>query len=240
MKYQNVILKNRKLIAIIAIVILLYIVYLANIFTANYNNKEIKALKVQIEQKEKQFKEVTEEKQKLQDSSARYEQAALKADQKVTEIKQQVITLQKEKAAVMSTLNNLPKEVIDSFFRKRYIKVEKVGVTISLYKNIGNEVVKELTEKDFLASELDLTNNQNKVLTGQVDTLKISLNFSKQALIKADTAINVRTQQFQLSQNINQLLKKDLKKAKHKAFWGNIKGTVIGAVAGIVFGKLAH
>lgn len=241
MKYLNVMVdfisKNKKLLIIVLVCVLVYIIY--NTFNVKYN-KEIITLKEQIIQKNKQVEEILIEKQKLQDSSIFYEKAALKDDQKLIEIKQQVITLQKEKKAVLNTLNNLSKEVIDSFFHKRYIETKKVGTNISLDKNVGNEIVKELTEKDFLMIEIDLSNNKNGILTNQVYTLKTSLNFSKQALMKADTVTNIKTQQLQISQNINQLLEKNLKKAKRKAFWANIKGTAVGVIAVIIVNSLTH
>lgn len=232
----DIIKKNKKLLLIVAAIISAFILY--NSVNTKYHKKEIKVLKQQIEQKEEEFKEVVAEKERLQDSSEFYEAAAYKADAAVAQAKAKAEKLRKEKDAALAALNNLPKDVIDSFFVKRYVHVEKIGVDLALDQNVGNEVVKELTEKDFLVTEVGIEKDQNKLLSGQVDTLKVSLNFSKSALVKADTALKIRTQQLRISQDLTKVLEQDLKTAKKKAFWNNIKGTAIGVAAGIVVGVL--
>jgi hypothetical protein len=242
MKYLNIalsfLIRNKKLLITIAVILLAFLVY--NTFNTNYNNKEIKALKDQIAQKEEQFNDVIEEKEKLQDSSEHFEQIALQADYKILIIKQKAEKLKKEKEAALAALKGISKEDINDFLNKRYAYTPKANIDLELDKNVGNEIVKELTEKDFLVSEVENITGQNKILTGQVDTLKLSLNFSKQAITKADSATKIRTQQLRISQDLTQLLEKDLKTAKRKAFWGQVKGLGIGVAAGIVIGVVAH
>jgi hypothetical protein len=230
------ILKNKKTLIAIIVFILMFILF--GLFSNKYHKKEIKILEKQIAEKEVQFQEVVKEKEKLQDSSEYYEAAAYKADLAVAQTKAKAEKLRKEKDAALAALHNLPKEVIDSFFVKRYVNIKKSGIDLSLDKNVGNEVVKELTEKDYLVTEIAIEKDQNKLLFGQVDTLKTSLIFSKSALIKADSAIRIKTQQLQISKNLVDLLEQDLKTAKRKAFWGRVKGVGIGVAAGVVAGIL--
>ena len=232
----NIIKKNKTPLLIIAAILLAFILY--NNTNTEYHKKEIKVLKHQIEEKEEQFQEVIAEKERLQDSSEFYEVAAYKADAAVIQIKIKAEKLRKEKEEALAALNNLPKDVIDSFFVKRYVHVEKIGVDLALDQNVGNEVVKELTEKDFLVTEVIIEKDQNKLLNGQVDTLKVALNFNKSALNKADSAIKIRNQQLQISKDLVSILENDLKTAKKKAFWGRIKGVGIGVAAGIVIGVI--
>ena len=233
----NIIKKNKTPLLIIAAILLAFILY--NNTNTEYHKKEIKVLKHQIEEKEEQFQEVIAEKERLQDSSEFYEVAAYKADAAVIQIKIKAEKLRKEKEEALAALNNLPKDVIDSFFVKRYVHVEKIGVDLALDQNVGNEVVKELTEKDFLVTEVIIEKDQNKLLNGQVDTLKVALNFNKSALNRADSAIKIRNQQLQISKDLVSILENDLKTAKKKAFWGRIKGVGIGVAAGIVIGVIA-
>jgi len=74
---------------------------------------------------------------------------------------------------------------------------------------------------------------------GLVKSLQSSLMFSKAALVQADSAIALKTKQFDLSQQVNDMLKKDLKTAKKKAFWNQFKGAGAGIAAGLVVGLLA-
>lgn len=233
----NIIKKNKISLLIIAAILLAFVLY--NNTNTEYHKEEIKVLKHQIEEKEEQFQEVIAEKERLQDSSEFYEAAAYKADAAVIQIKIKAEKLRKEKEEALAALNNLPKDVIDSFFVKRYVHVEKIGVDLALDQNVGNEVVKELTEKDFLVTEVSIEKDQNKLLNGQVDTLKVALNFNKSVLNKADSAIKIRTQQLQISKDLVSILENDLKTAKKKAFWGRIKGVGIGVAAGIVIGVIA-
>lgn len=236
-KILDIVKKNKKPLLIIVAILLAFLLY--NSVNTKFHKKEIKVLKDQIEQKEEEFKEVVAEKERLQDSSEFYEAAAYKADVAVAQAKAKAEKLRKEKEAALAALNNLPKDVIDSFFVKRYAHVEKIGVDLALDQKVGNEVVKELTEKDYLVNEVVLEKDQNKLLSGQVDTLKLSLNFSKAALTKADSAISIRTQQLQISKDLINILEKDLKTAKKKAFWGRVKGVGIGVAAGVIIGIIA-
>lgn len=236
-KILDIVKKNKKPLLIIVAILLAFLLY--NSVNTKFHKKEIKVLKDQIEQKEEEFKEVVAEKERLQDSSEFYEAAAYKADVAVAQAKAKAEKLRKEKEAALAALNNLPKDVIDSFFVKRYAHVEKIGVDLALDQKVGNEVVKELTEKDYLVNEVVLEKDQNKLLSGQVDTLKLSLNFSKAALTKADSAISIRTQQLQISKDLINILEKDLKTAKKKAFWGRVKGVGIGVAAGVIISIIA-
>ena len=220
---------NKKLLLITLGLILGFIAY--NSFNTKYHKKEIKVLEQVIKQKEKQFQEVIAEKEKLQDSSNYFEELAYQFDEKVEESKAKVEKLRKEKEAALATLRNLPKDVIDSFFIKRYADITPAYVGLEIDQNVGNEIVVELVEKDHLVQEIAAEKEINDLLTGQVDTLKISLDYSKLSLSKADSAIVIRNDQLKISKDLNDILKKDLKTAKRKAFWNQIKFTIIGAGA---------
>lgn len=240
MRYLNIaidfLIGNKKLLIILLAIILGYIVFTN---WGNYYNKEIKLLERQLAQKEEQFNQAIKEKQQLQDSSAYYEDKAIQADHVVVEIKHKADKLKKEKELALYKLHNISEKEINDFIDQRYINVAKENIDLSVDKNVGNEIVKELTEKDFLSKEIILEKDQNKTLTGQVDNLKTSLDFSKQALSKADSAIAARSKQLSLSQDINQMLKKDLQTAKKKAFWGKVKGVGVGVAVGVVVGVFA-
>jgi hypothetical protein len=222
-------LVNKKLLLIILGLILAFVIY--NSVNTKYHKKEIKVLEQVIEQKEEQFQEVIAEKEKLQDSSNYFEELAYQFDEKVEESKAKVEKLRKEKEAALATLRNLPKDVIDSFFIKRYADITPAYVGLEIDQNVGNEIVVELVEKDHLVQEVAAEKEINDLLTGQVDTLKISLDYSKLSLSKADSAITIRNDQLKISKDLNDILKKDLKTAKRKAFWNQIKFTIIGAGA---------
>jgi hypothetical protein len=111
-------------------------------------------------------------------------------------------------------------------------------VGLEIDQNVVNEVMIELVEKDHLVGELATAENTNNALTTQVGALEKSLMFSKAALTSADSAIAFRSKQFELSQQVNDLLKKDLKTAKNKAFWNKFKGAGVGIGAGILVGLL--
>ena len=96
----------------------------------------------------------------------------------------------------------------------------------------------ELVEKDHLVGELATAEHTNNALTTQVGALEKSLMFSKAALTSADSAIALKSKQFDLSQQVNDLLKKDLKTAKNKAFWNKFKGAGVGVAAGVLVGLL--
>ena len=49
----------------------------------------------------------------------------------------------------------------------------------------------------------------------------------------------IRNNQLKVSKDLIDLLNKDLKTAKRKAFWNNFKGVAIGIAAGVTVGILA-
>jgi hypothetical protein len=221
---------NKKLLLIILGLILGFIVY--NSFNTKYHKKEIKQKEEQFQVLEQAIKKVIVEKKKLQDSANYFEELAYQADEKVGESKAKVEKLRKEKEAALATLRNLPKDVIDSFFIKRYTNITPAYVGLEIDQNVGNKIVVELVEKDYLVQEVAVEKETNTLLTGQVDTLKISLDYSKLALSQADSAIAIRNDQLKVSKDLVDILKKDLKTAKRKAFWNQIKFTIAGAAAG--------
>jgi cell division protein FtsB len=228
---------NKKLLLITLGLILGFIAY--NSINTKYHKKEIKVLEQVIEQKEEQFQEVVAEKEKLQDSSNYFEELAYRFDEKVEESKAKAERLRKEKQAILDALRDLPIDVIDSFFVKRYADITPAYIGLEIDQNVGNEIVVELVEKDHLVQEVAAEKETNTLLTGQVDTLKISLDYSKLALYKADSAIAIRNNQLKVSKDLIDLLNKDLKTAKRKAFWNNFKGVAIGIAAGVTVGILA-
>ena len=230
-------LVNKKLLLITSGLVLGFVAY--NSFNTKYHKKEIQVLEEVIEQKEEQFQEVVAEKEKLQDSSNYFEELAYETDKKVEESKAKAERLRKEKQAILDALRDLPIDVIDSFFVKRYANVTPAYVGLEIDQNVGNEIVVELVEKDHLVQEIAVEKETNTLLTGQVDTLKISLDYSKLALFKADSAIVIRNDQLKVSKDLIDLLNKDLKTAKRKAFWNNFKGIAVGIAAGVTVGVLA-
>jgi hypothetical protein len=230
-------LVNKKLLLITSGLVLGFVAY--NSINTKYHKKEIKVLEQVIEQKEEQFQEVIAEKEKLQDSSNYFEELAYETDKKVKESKAKAERLRKEKEAILDALRYLPVDVIDSFFVNRYANVTPAYVGLEIDQNVGNEIVVELVEKDHLVQEVAVEKETNSLLTGQVDTLKISLNYSKLALSQADSAITIRNDQLKVSKDLIDLLNKDLKTAKRKAFWNNFKGIAVGLAAGVTVGILA-
>jgi len=229
-------MKNVVFLIIIAVII--YFIY--NYPNINYNSsRELDSLKNQIALKEILFQNAIKDKEKLQDSSNYFEQVALQYDSKVDQIKYKVNILTQEKNSALNALNNLPKATVDSFLIKRYAHITKHGTNIIIDKNVGNEIAKEVIEKDFLHNEVNLLNTKSSLLTNQVDTLKTSLSYSKQALVKADTALKIKSQQLAVSKDLNSKLEKDLKVAKRKAYWSTIKGTLVGFTLGVAVGVFA-
>jgi hypothetical protein len=229
-KVKKFSLVNKRLLLIIAGLVLGFIIF--NSINTKYHKKEIKVLEQVIEQKEEQFQEVIAEKEKLQDSSNYFEELAYQFDEKVEESKAKAERLRKEKQAILDALRGLPIDVIDSFFVKRYADVTPAYIGLEIDQNVGNEIVVELVEKDHLVQEVAAEKEINDLLTGQVDTLKLSLGYSKLALFQADSAIAIRNDQLKISKELNDILKKDLKAAKRKAFWNQFKFTIAGAAAG--------
>ena len=233
-KFKN---NNIKLLVVAALFILAFLLY--GTFSNNYHKKEIKALENEIGIVQKKFDAAIEEKEKLKDSSEVYENLAEEAGIEADKFKAKAAKEKKDKEAALAALQNLPKDVIDTFFIKRYAEVPKSDIGLEIDKSVGNAIVIELVEKDHLVGQLATSENLATSLTSQVNTLKTSLNFSKLALVSADSAIISRSKQFELQQQVSNLLKEDLKTAKKKAFWNKIKGTAVGVVVGLTVGLIA-
>ena len=235
-KITDFIKRNKKLLLLVLLLLLGFFVF--NSINTGYHKKEIKELKAEIARTELQFQEAVEEKERFRDSSEAHEAEAELAGAQAAAFKAKAEKERKAKEAALAALQNLPKEVIDTFFVNRYIAVPKSGIDLQLDKNVGNAVVIELTEKDHLVGELATAKQENGALTSQVGSLEKSLMFSKAALTQADSAISFRSKQFELSQQVNKLLEKDLKTAKKKAFLNQFKGAAVGIAAGVVVGLL--
>ena len=228
---------NIKLLVIAGLFILAFLLY--GTFSNDYHKKEIKTLEKEIVLIQEKFEEAVEEKERLRDSSAVYENLAEEAGIEADKFRAKAEREKKDKESALAALQNLPKDVIDTFFIKRYAEVPKSDIGLELDKNVGNAIVVELVEKDHLVGQLVTSENLSKSLTSQVNTLQTSLNFSKSALSSADSAIVARSKQFELQQQVSNLLKEDLKTAKKKAFWNKIKGTAVGVVVGLTVGLIA-
>jgi cell division protein FtsB len=230
--FLDFITRNRKLLVTILIVLLSYIIY--STFNSKYQTKEIKKLEKQIEIKEELFQEAIKEKERLKDSSEFYEGIANNLDALVEKQTDQIENLRYEKNIALKKVRD-----VDAFLKERYAHIGKAGSSIVVDKNDGKAIVDELVEKDFLVQEVVLLNSKTVTLSEQVTTLRSSLDFSKLALQQADTAIVRRSEQLEISLNINKMLKEDLNKARKKAFWNNIKGIAIGVGAGFIAGSVA-
>jgi hypothetical protein len=233
-KFKN---NNIKLLVVAGLFILAFLLY--GTFSNNYHKKEIKSLENEITVVQKKFDAAVEEKEKLKDSSKVYEDLAKEESLKADIFRAKAAKEKKDKEAALAALQNLPKDVIDTFFVKRYAEVPKSDIGLELDKNVGNAIVIELVEKDHLVGQLATSENLSLSLTSQVNTLQTSLNFSKLALVSADSAIVARSKQFELQQQVSNLLKEDLKTAKKKAFWNKIKGTAVGVAVGLTVGLIA-
>jgi hypothetical protein len=228
---------NKKLLIVAGLIILAFLIY--GTFNNNYHAKEIKALETEIGVVQKKFDAAIEEKEKLKDSSLVYETMAEQAGVEADVFRAKAEREKKAKELALSALHNLPKDVIDTFFVKRYADVPKSDIGLELDKNVGNAIVIELVEKDHLVGQLATAENLTNTLTTQVGTLQTSLSFSKSALVSADSAIAARSKQFELQQQVSDLLKQDLKTAKKKAFWNKLKGTAFGLAVGFTVGIIA-
>jgi hypothetical protein len=235
-KIVDVIKRNKKLLLIVLLLLLGFFVF--NSINTGYHKKEIKSLEKEIAIVQDQFEEAVAEKERFRDSSIAFEFIAEQAGDQADAFKAKAEKERKAKEAALAALRNAPKDVIDTFFVNRYINVAKSNVGLEIDQNVGNEVMIELVEKDHLVGELATAENTNNALTTQVGALEKSLMFSKAALTSADSAIAFRSKQFELSQQVNDLLKKDLKTAKNKAFWNKFKGAGVGIGAGILVGLL--
>lgn len=233
-KFKN---NNAKLLVVAALIILGFLLY--GTFNNSYHKKEIKALENEIGVVQKKFEAAVEEKERFKDSSEVYENLAEKEGLLADSFRAKAAKEKKDKEAALAALQNLPKDVIDTFFIKRYADVPKSDIGLELDKNVGNAIVVELVEKDHLIGQLATSENLATTLTTQVNTLQTSLSFSKSALVSADSAIVARSKQFELQQQVSNLLKEDLKTAKKKAFWNKIKGTAMGLAVGLTVGIIA-
>jgi cell division protein FtsB len=230
--FLDFITRNRKLLVTILIVLLSYIIY--STFNSKYQTKEIKKLEKQIEIKEELFQEAIKEKERLKDSSEFYEGIANNLDALVEKQTDQIENLRYEKNIALKKVRD-----VDAFLKERYAHIGKAGSNIIVDKNDGKAIADELVEKDFLVQEVVLLNFKTVTLSEQVTTLRSSLDFSKLALQQADTAIVGRSEQLEISLNVNKMLREDLNKARKKAFWNNIKGIAIGVGAGFIAGSVA-
>jgi len=237
--------ENKKIVWLILLLLLGFFIY--GYFINNYHKKEIKALKSEITIVQDQFEEAINEKERFKDSSIIYELLAEQAKDDVNIFKAKAAKERKAKEEALAALYNLPKDVIDTFFINRYINIAKSDIGLEIDKNTGNEIIIELVEKDHLVNKLATTENLNNTLDAQVKVLENSLIFSKTSLSHADSAINYKTKQFELSQQANNLLvgelfilKKDLKIAKSKVFWNKfIKGAGVSIAASILVSLLS-
>ena len=228
--------ENRKTIWLALLLLLGFFIY--GSFSNSYHKAEIKELEKEIAVVQDQFEEAFNEKERFRDSSIAYELLAEQAGDEADAFKAKATKERKAKEEALAALRNLPKDVIDTFFINRYANVAKSNVGLEIDQNVGNEVIIELVEKDHLVGELATAENLSNTLTTQVKSLENSLMFSKAALSRADSAIALKSKQFDLSQQVNEYLKKDLKTAKNKAFWNKFKGAGVGVAAGVVVGLL--
>jgi len=228
--------ENRKILWLVLLLLLGFFIY--GSFTNNYHKKEIKALENEIAVVQDQFEEAVEEKERFRDSSMAYETLAEQAGAEASAFKAKAVKERKAKEEALAALRNLPKDVIDTFFINRYVSVTKSNVGLEIDQNVGNEIIVELVEKDHLVGELATAEHLSNTLGIQVKSLESSLMFSKAALISADSAIALKSKQFEMQQQVSDLLKKDLKTAKNKAFWNKWKGAGVGIGAGILVGLL--
>ena len=188
--------RNKKLLIIVILLLLAFIGY--NSLNTTYHKKEIKALEQEIAVVQDQFAEAVAEKERFKDSSLAYEAEAEQAGEKAAAFRAKAEKERKEKEAALAALHNLPKDVIDTFFIKRYNAIPKSDIGLEIDKNVGNEIVIELTEKDHLVGELATAKQENGALTNQVGSLQTSLGFSKIALSRADSAIALKSKQFEI------------------------------------------
>ena len=233
---KNFAKENRKTLWLAILLLLGFFIY--GSFSNSYHKAEIKELEKEIAIVQDQFEEAFNEKERFRDSSIAYELLAEQAGDEADVFKAKAAKERKAKEEALATLRNLPKDVIDTFFINRYANVTKSDIGLELDKNVGNEIIVELVEKDHLVGELATAENLNNTLGVQVKSLESSLMFSKAALVSADSAIALKSKQFELSQQVSELLKKDLKTAKNKAFWNKFKGAGVGIAAGVVVGLL--
>ena len=235
-KATEFIRRNKKLVLLVLLLLLGFLLF--NGINNKYHKKEIKALEEEIAIVQDQFEEAVEEKERFRDSSMTYELAAEQAGAEASAFKAKAAKERKAKEEALAALQNLPKDVIDTFFINRYVNVPKSDIGLEIDKNVGNEIVIELIEKDHLVGELATAEHLSNTLGVQVKSLESSLMFSKAALVSADTAIARKSRQFEMQKQISEYLKQDLNAAKNKAFWNKFKGAGVGVAAGVLVGLL--
>lgn len=235
-KATEFIKRNKKLVLLVLLLLLGFLLF--NGINNKYHKKEIKALEEEIAIVQDQFEEAVAEKERYKDSSELYEGIAEQSDILIDALKVKAEQQRKAKEEALAALQNLPKEVIDTFFVKRYDTVTKAGIDLALDQKVGNAIVVELVEKDHLVGELATSKEENSELNNQVGSLQKALMFSKAALVSADTAIAHKSRQFEMQKQISEYLKQDLNAAKNKAFWNKFKGAGVGVAAGVLVGLL--
>ena len=242
-KAYDMLLRNRKYLIVLFIVLLISFLY--GLFYSRVNveyratKKKLQALELLNKQREAQYQQTLLEKTRIQDSSRLYELAAQKAATRVAELERKVRVEKRAKDSALAKLKNLPVKVIDSILTARYQDVPKSGIDLSVDKNVGNAVVVELVEKDYLVSHVVTIDSLNAALKRQVISLDTSLQLNKKALQLADTALQIKNTQYQESQQSIELLKKDLKATKNKAFWNQWKGVGKGVAVGVLLMLIA-
>lgn len=234
--FQKIGNNTKKILVLSVIFIILFLTY--EWINDSNHKKEIKSLETQISLIQNKFDSTVLEKEKLKDSSKLYEKLANLSGDSVKILREKVQKEKKDKEAALAALRNLPKDVIDSFFARRYVNVSKSNIGLEIDKNTGNEIVVELVEKDHLEQELKTSETLSSSLTTQVNLLQKSLDFSNSALIKADSATSLRTKQFEMQIDISNYLKQDLKNQKKKTFQAGIKGAGIGLGIGLLAGLI--
>ena len=190
-KIVEFIKRNKKLILLVLLLLLGFIAF--NSISNKYHKKEIKALEKEIAIIQDQFEEAVNEKERFRDSSIAYEFLAEQAGHEADAFKAKAAKERKAKEEALTALRNLPTQLIDTFFVNRYANVTKSNVDLALDKNVGNEVIIELVEKDHLVGELATAENLSNTLGVQVKSLQTSLDFSKSALSQADSAIALKS-----------------------------------------------
>ncbi len=138
--------ENRKTVWLALLLLLGFFIY--GNFTNNYHKKEIKALETEIAVVQDQFEEAFNEKERFRDSSIAYELLAEQAGDEADAFKAKAAKERKAKEEALAALRNLPKDVIDTFFINRYVNVTKSDIGLEIDKNVGNEIIVELVEKD--------------------------------------------------------------------------------------------
>lgn len=198
-----------------------------------YKN-ELKEAKILIKKQETQIDSIKTTNVYLQDSITYYKKQYDFIESKIVNLESKINELNIEKKLVLKLLNNLPKETIDTFFIKRYKEITKSGIVLNIDKNVGNEIVKELTEKDFNQEEIKILNQKNTLYIEQIDTLKRALTYSGQVIDNSNKIIDIKSLQLKEYENNQMVLEKALKEQKRKTFWRTTEGATGGILCGIL------